>query len=47
MPSDDNDVEKFVDFVGVQELNVGESEDEPNYEVESFGFFGINFGEFG
>ena len=31
-PSDDNDVEKFVDFVGVQELNVGESEDEPNFE---------------
>ena len=31
-PSDNNDVEKFVDFVGVQELNVGESDNEPNFE---------------
>ena len=31
-PSDNNDVEKFMDFVGVQELNVGESDDEPNFE---------------
>ena len=46
-PSDDNDVKKFVDFVGVQELNVGESKDEPKFEDDSFGFFGINFGEFG
>ena len=46
-PSDNNDVEKFVDFVGVQELNVGESEDEPNFEDDLFGFFGINFGEVG
>ena len=45
--SDDNDVEKFVDFVGVQELKVGKSGDEPNFEYDSFGFFGINFGEVG
>ena len=31
-PSDDKDVKKFVDFVGVQELNVGESDDDPNFE---------------
>ena len=31
-PSDNNDVKKFVDFVGVQELNVGESDDKPNFE---------------
>ena len=30
-PSNDNDVEKIVDFVGVQELNVGKSDDEPNF----------------
>ena len=47
VPSDDNDVEKFVDFVGVQELNVGESDEKPNFEDDSFGFFGINFGEVG
>ena len=46
-PSDENDVKKFVDFVGVQELNVGESDDEPNFEDDSFGFFGINFGKVG
>ena len=46
-PSEDNDVEKFVDFVGVQELNVGESDDKPNFEDNSFGLFGINFGEVG
>ena len=34
-PSDNNDVEKFVDFVGVQELNVGDSDDEPNFEDNS------------
>ena len=32
-PSDDNDVEKFVDFVGVQELNVGKSEDDPTLKM--------------
>ena len=32
-PSYDNDVEKFVDFVGVRELNVGKSDDEPNFEL--------------
>ena len=46
-PSDGNDVEKFVDFVGVQELNVGESDDNPKFEDNSFGFVGINFGEVG
>ena len=46
-PSDDNDVEKFVDFVGVQELNVSESDDDPKFEDNLFGFFGINFGEVG
>ena len=46
-PSDNNDVKKFVDFIGVQELNVGESDDKPNFEDNSFGFFGINFGEVG
>ena len=46
-PSDDNDVDKFVYFVGVQELNVGKSDDEPNFEDNSFGFFGINFGKVG
>ena len=30
-PYDDNNVKKFVDFVGVQELNVGESDDDPNF----------------
>ena len=30
-PSDDNNVKKFVDFVVVQELNVGESDDDPNF----------------
>ena len=46
-PSDNNDVKKFVDFIGVQELNVGESDDKPNFEDNLFGFFGINFGEVG
>ena len=46
-PSNDNDVEKFVDCVGVQELNVGESDDKTNFGYDSFGFFGINFGEIG
>ena len=31
----------------MQELNVGESDDEPNFEDDSFGFFGINFGKVG
>ena len=38
---------KFVDFVGIQELNLGESDDEPRFEDNSFGFFGINFGKVG
>ena len=46
-PSDDNDVEKFMDFVGMQELNVGESDNEPRFEDNSFGFIIINFGEVG
>ena len=45
--SDENDFEKFVDFVGVQELNLGKSDNEPNFEDDSFGFFCINFGEVG
>ena len=46
-PSDNNYVEKFVNFVGVQELNVGKSDNKPNFEDDSFGFFGINFGKVG
>ena len=46
-PSDNNDVKKFVDSVGVQELNLGESDDEPNFEDDSFGLFGIKFREVG
>ena len=46
-PYEDNDVKKFVNFVGVQELNVGESDDEPNFEDDSSGFFSIKFGEVG
>ena len=34
-----------MDFVEVQELNVSESDYEPNFEYDLFGFFGINFGE--
>ena len=46
-PSEDNDVERFEEFVGVQEMNVGELDDEPNFEDNPFGFLGINSGEFG
>ena len=46
-PSNDNDVERFEDFVGVQEMNVGTFTDEPDFDDNPFGFFGINFGEFG
>ena len=48
-PPEDNDVERFQDFVGEQHMNIGEFElvDEPDYDANPFGFFGINFGEFG
>ena len=48
-PPEDNDVERFEDFVGEQHMNVGKFElvDEPDYDANPFGFFGINFGEFG
>ena len=46
-PFKDNDVEQFGDFVGVQEMNVGEFSNEPDFDDNPFGFFGINFGEFG
>ena len=50
-PSEDHDVEDFKDFVGVQEMNVGETvvepAVEPNFKDNPFGFFGINFGKFG
>ena len=46
-PFKDNDVERFGDFVGVQEMNVGEFSDEPDFDDNPFGFFRINFGEFG
>ena len=32
---------------GTKRMNVGESEDKPDFEDDSFGFFGINFGKFG
>ena len=48
-PPEDNDVERFQDFVGEQHMNVGGFElvDEPEYDTNPFGFFGINFGEYG
>ena len=47
-PPEDNDVERFQDFVGEQHMNVGGFElvDEPDYDTNPFGFFGINFGEY-
>ena len=48
-PPKDNDVERFQDFVGEQHMNVGKFElvDEPDYDANPFGFFGMNFGKFG
>ena len=42
---EDNDAEKFLDFVGVQELNIGELKDVLDND-NSCWFFGINFGKF-
>ena len=46
---EDNDVDRFGDFVGEQHMNVGKYElvDEPDYEANPFGFYRINFVEFG
>ena len=48
-PPENNDVERFEDVLGEQHMNVGKFElvDEPDYDANPFGFFGINFGEFG